>query len=75
MTNLENLTIETISNEQVEELANSIFAADNGYGTYDIEELNSTLNRLGIADEEGCFLDGLSGRADEVVELIMGIIC
>ena len=64
------LKIETITNEQVIKLADEIFAADNGYGKYKTERLNAILVNLGVADEEGCFLDNLKGRRDEVARMI-----
>ncbi len=74
MTNFNELTIETITNEQVEELANEIFKADNGYDSYPVEELNTILYGLGIADEEGIFLVEVSERVDEVQEIMESIL-
>jgi hypothetical protein len=68
---LQNVNIQTITNEEALLLADEIFAADNGYGKYSVQQLNKILITLGIADGEGVFYSNLSGREKEVANLII----
>lgn len=67
-------SVEKMTEEDIKELGEIIFAADNGYGKYTVKEIDSRLYKLGLADKNGVFIVGLTGKKKEVVEKLMDIL-
>lgn len=73
--NLNELQIDTITDEQLIKLANIIMDADMGKGKYPLDQVNTELVRLGLVDCLGNFRDDLTGEADRIANKLSEIIC